>query len=52
MSENKRAARAARSYEQLRAILCKTNNWFEKSRRKGKKIQEIRKEEYERYAEI
>ena len=25
-SENKRAARAARTYEQVRAILCKNNN--------------------------
>ena len=26
-SENKRAARAARTYEQVRAILCKTTTW-------------------------
>ena len=26
-SENKRAARAARAYEQVRAILCKTTSW-------------------------
>ena len=26
-SENKRAARAARTYEQVRAILCKTTMW-------------------------
>ena len=26
-SENKRAARAARIYEQVRAILCKTTTW-------------------------
>ena len=26
-SENKRAARAARTYEQVRAILCKTTVW-------------------------
>ena len=26
-SENKRAARAARTYEQARAILCKTTTW-------------------------
>ena len=26
-SENKCAARAARSYEQVRAILCKTTTW-------------------------
>ena len=25
--ENKRAARAARTYEQVRAILCKTTTW-------------------------
>ena len=28
MSENKRAARAARTYEQVRAILCKTTTYF------------------------
>ena len=27
-SENKRAARAARTYEQVRAILCKTTTWY------------------------
>ena len=26
-SENKRAARAARTYEQVRAILCNTTTW-------------------------
>ena len=26
-SENKRAARAERTYEQVRAILCKTTTW-------------------------
>ena len=26
-SENKRASRAARTYEQVRAILCKTTTW-------------------------
>ena len=26
-SENKHAARAARTYEQVRAILCKTTTW-------------------------
>ena len=26
-SENKRAARAARTYEQVRAILCKRTTW-------------------------
>ena len=26
-SENKRAARAARTYEPVRAILCKTTTW-------------------------
>ena len=26
-TENKRAARAARAYEQVRAILCKTTSW-------------------------
>ena len=28
MSENKRAARAARTYEQVRAILCKTTTYL------------------------
>ena len=27
MRKNKRAARAARTYEQVRAVLCKTTTW-------------------------